>query len=73
LQTGGSAPTILNAANEVAVQGFLDRRLGFLGIAEVVERTLERIPAAPLNGLDDVWQVDSEARRIAGDLFDSSL
>ena len=73
LQTGGSAPTILNAANDGAVQGFLDRRLGFLGIAEVVERTLERIPAAPLNGLDDVWQVDSEARRIAGDLFDSSL
>ena len=73
LQTGGSAPTILNAANEVAVQGFLDGRLGFLDIAEVVERTLERISAAPLNGLDDVWQVDNEARRIAIDLFDSSL
>ena len=73
LQTGGSAPTILNAANEIAVQGFLDRRLGFLDIAEVVERTLERISAAPLNGLDDVWQVDNEARRIAIDLFDSSL
>ncbi len=73
LQIGGSAPTILNAANEVAVQGFLDGRLGFLDIAEVVERTLERMPAAPLNGLDDVWQVDNEARRIAIDLFDSSL
>ncbi|MCH8924665.1 MAG: 1-deoxy-D-xylulose-5-phosphate reductoisomerase [Proteobacteria bacterium] len=73
LQTGGSAPTILNAANEIAVQGFLDRRLGFLDIAEVVERTLERMSAAPLNGLDDVWQVDNEARRIAIDLFDSSL
>ena len=73
LQTGGSAPTILNAANEIAVQGFLDRRLGFLDIAEVVERTLERISAAPLNGLDDVWQVDNEARQIAIDLFDSSL
>ncbi len=73
LQTGGSAPTILNAANEIAVQGFLDRRLGFLDIAEVVERTLERMSAAPLNGLDDVWQVDNEARQIAIDLFDSSL
>ena len=73
LQIGGSAPTILNAANEVAVQGFLDGRLGFLDIAEVVERTLERMSAAPLNGLDDVWQTDNEARRIAIDLFDSSL
>jgi 1-deoxy-D-xylulose-5-phosphate reductoisomerase len=73
LQIGGSAPTILNAANEVAVQGFLDGRLGFLDIAEVVERTLERMPVAPLNGLDDVWQMDSEARRIAIDLFDSFL
>lgn len=73
LQIGGSAPTILNAANEVAVQGFLDGRLGFLAIAEVVERTLETMSVAPLNGLDDVWQVDSEARRIAIDLFDSSL
>ena len=73
LQIGGSAPTILNAANEVAVQGFLDGRLGFLDIAEVVERTLEWMSAAPLNGLDDVWQMDNEARRIAIDLFDSFL
>ncbi len=73
LQIGGSAPTILNAANEVAVQGFMDGRLGFLDIAEVVERTLERMPVAPLNRLDDVWQIDNEARRIAIDLFDSIL
>jgi len=73
LQIGGSAPTILNAANEIAVQGFLDGRLGFLDIAEVVERTLEKMPAGPLNGLEDVWQVDNEARRIAIDLFDSFL
>jgi 1-deoxy-D-xylulose-5-phosphate reductoisomerase len=73
LQTGGSAPTILNAANEVAVQGFLDGRLGFLDIAEVVERTLEVSPAAPLNRLEDVWQTDFEARRIATGLLDSSL
>jgi 1-deoxy-D-xylulose-5-phosphate reductoisomerase len=63
----------LNAANEVAVQAFLDRRLGFLDIAEVVERTLERMPVAPLNRLEDVWQMDNEARRIAIDLFDSFL
>ncbi len=69
LQAGGSAPTILNAANEVAVAGFLDRRLGFLGIAEVVERTLERIDAVPLGGLDDVWRIDREARRTAASMF----
>jgi 1-deoxy-D-xylulose-5-phosphate reductoisomerase len=73
LQTGGSAPTILNAANEVAVQGFMDGRLGFLDIAEVVERTLERMPVASLNRLEDVWQIDNEARQIAIDLFDSFL
>ncbi len=65
LQAGGSAPTVLNAANEVAVEGFLAGRLGFLDIAEVVEGTLEAIATAPLNGLDDVWQMDREARRIA--------
>jgi 1-deoxy-D-xylulose-5-phosphate reductoisomerase len=65
LQAGGSAPTVLNAANEVAVEGFLDGRLGFLDIAEVVEGTLDAIATTPLNGLDDVWQLDREARRIA--------
>ena len=69
LQAGGSAPTVLNAANEVAVAGFLDGRLGFLGIAEVVERTLDSITAVPLGGLDDVWRIDREARRIAASMF----
>ena len=69
LRAGGSAPTILNAANEVAVAGFLDGRLGFLGIADVVERTLETIATVSLGGLDDVWQIDREARRLAADMF----
>ena len=69
LRAGGSAPTILNAANEVAVAGFLDGRLGFLGIADVVERTLETIAAVSLGGLDDVWKIDREARRLAANLF----
>ncbi len=69
LRAGGSAPTILNAANEVAVAGFLDGRLGFLGIADVVERTLETIATVSLDGLDDVWQIDREARRLAADMF----
>ena len=69
LRAGGSAPTILNAANEVAVAGFLDGRLDFLGIADVVERTLERIASVSLGGLDDVWEIDREARRVAADMF----
>ena len=73
LQTGGSAPTVLNAANEVSVRAFLDGRLRFLDIAAVVERTLEKISVTPLNGLDDVWHLDTEARRIAAGWFDQSL
>ncbi len=69
LQAGGSAPPILNAANEIAVAGFLAGRLGFLGIAEVVERTLEKIAVVPLGGLDDVWRIDREARRTATGMF----
>lgn len=68
LQCGGGAPTILNAANEVAVQGFLERRLGFLDIERVVEGTLSRVPCDALRDLDDVRRLDAEARRCAGEL-----
>ncbi|MDH3910406.1 MAG: 1-deoxy-D-xylulose-5-phosphate reductoisomerase [Rhodospirillales bacterium] len=72
LCAGGSAPTILNAANEIAVQGFLSGRIGFLKIAEIVEQALEAIPAAALNSLDDVQQVDREARDLASHLSNGS-
>ncbi len=62
LQTGGSAPTVLNAANEVAVEAFLSRRIGFLDIARVVEETLETVdPVAP-SSIDDVLAQDQRAR-----------
>jgi 1-deoxy-D-xylulose-5-phosphate reductoisomerase len=73
LQAGGSAPTVLNAANEVAVAAFLAGKLGFLGIVEVVERTLEAFAVVPLGGLDDVWRTDREARRIATNMFNRTL
>ncbi len=73
LQAGGSAPTILNAANEVAVAAFLAGKLGFLGIAEVVDRTLEELAAAPLGGLDDVWRTDREARLVATGMLNRTL
>jgi len=55
LMRGGGCPTVLNAANEMAVRGFLDGRIGFLDIVETVERTIETIPQGPLESLDDVY------------------
>jgi 1-deoxy-D-xylulose-5-phosphate reductoisomerase len=66
LDAGGARPAILNAANEVAVAAFLDRRIGFLEIAAIVADTLDRYdPPAPQT-LDDVLAIDGEARSIAG-------
>lgn len=69
LRAGGRATTILNAANEVAVQAFLERRIGFLDIARVVEETLsaDRRPSDPHGSLDAVLATDGQARAMAGD------
>ena len=68
LNDGGARPTILNAANEVAVAAFLERGIGFLEIAAIVADTLTRYdPPAPA-ALADVLAVDAEARRVAGAL-----
>ncbi|WP_445192909.1 1-deoxy-D-xylulose-5-phosphate reductoisomerase [Sphingomonas sp. Tas61C01] len=65
LQAGGARPAILNAANEIAVEAFLQRRIGFLEIAAIVDDTLARYdPAAPTD-LAAVLAVDSEARALA--------
>ncbi|MFN3232722.1 MAG: 1-deoxy-D-xylulose-5-phosphate reductoisomerase [Alphaproteobacteria bacterium] len=69
LQMGGAAPTILNAANEVAVDGFLQHQMGFLDIPRIVENTLERMDAVTLECWDDLEQVDREARRLASSLI----
>ena len=65
LRAGGTAPAILNAANEVAVAAFLDRRLPFLGIPRLIEATLKAVPAGPEGSLADVLAADGEARRVA--------
>jgi len=62
---GGTAPTVLNAANEVAVAAFLERRIGFLDIARTVERVLEALPSRAVASLDDVIAVDRRARDVA--------
>ena len=68
LKTGGSAPTVLNAANEVAVHHFLERKIGFLDIVRVVGETLDAAPGSRIENLDDVAEADAEARRIAEEL-----
>ncbi len=65
LQAGGSAPILLNAANEVAVASFLEGRLAFDRISELVEEVLERVAAAPVQSLEDVLAADALARRTA--------
>jgi 1-deoxy-D-xylulose-5-phosphate reductoisomerase len=69
LEEGGSAPAVMSAANEIAVEGFLERRIGFLEIIELVERTLCKIPPLKVETIEEVSEVDSEARRVAKDLI----
>ena len=65
LAAGGTAPAILNAANEVAVAAFLDRRLSFLGIADVISHALATLATGPAGNLGDVLAADADARRVA--------
>ncbi len=71
LRAGGGAPTILSAANEVAVEAFLQRRIGFLDIAALVERVLDRMGAPATETLAEVVEIDAEARRIAKRMDDT--
>jgi 1-deoxy-D-xylulose-5-phosphate reductoisomerase len=61
-EAGGTAPCVLNAADEVAVAAFLDGRIPFTGIAAVIERVLEQLPAQPITHFDDLFATDAEAR-----------
>src|SRR3954454_10342998 len=65
LQAGGGTPTILNAANEIAVEAFLQRRIGFLDIVDTVARVLEQLGTPKADTLDDVVALDATARRTA--------
>ena len=62
---GGSAPAVLNAADEVAVEAFLQNRLGFNGIFDVVASTMEAVPFTTPTDVDEVVEVDREARAVA--------
>ena len=70
LAAGGTAPAVLNAANEVAVSAFLQRRVGFLSIPAIVEDTLAALPAIPAVSLDALHDADAAARRHASRAVD---
>ena len=65
LRAAGTAPAVLNAANEVAVAAFLDRQISFLSIPRVIKAVLDALPAGTVGCLDDVLGADAEARRVA--------
>ncbi len=70
LDAGGASPAYLNAGNEVAVGGFLEGKIPFLAIAEIVESCLEAAPGAALESIEEVRDADTEARRVATVLLD---
>ena len=65
LRAGGSAPAVLNAANEIAVAAFLERRLPFQAIAAVIEQTLADVSNTPVDTLEQVLAADAQARQVA--------
>jgi 1-deoxy-D-xylulose-5-phosphate reductoisomerase len=67
-RAGGTAPCVLNAANEIAVHAFLDGRLRFLEIAEVIERTLSELGAEPVLAFESLYEADRRARELASGL-----
>jgi 1-deoxy-D-xylulose-5-phosphate reductoisomerase len=71
LRVGGTMPAALNAANEVAVQAFLDRKLGFLGIAETIRRTMDAHKPVEISTLEDALRADAWARTKAGEIVET--
>jgi 1-deoxy-D-xylulose-5-phosphate reductoisomerase len=70
-EAGGTAPCVLNAANEVAVDAFLGGRLAFTGIGEVIELALERLPAGRVHAFESLYAADRDARRVAAELVET--
>jgi len=67
ITTGGTAPAVLNAANEIAVEAFLGERLAFLDIAKVVEQTLENVSIKPVTDVEQLLSEDKLAREFASE------
>ena len=71
MEIGGLAPAMMNAANEVAVQAFLDGQTNFYGITDCIARVLERSTPAARPGLDEIFEADAQARRWAREYLNS--
>lgn len=70
IQNGGAFPAVLNAANEVAVAAFLEKKLSFTGIFDVVEQTVHSLPdASRIFSLDDIYAFDGAARSLANEFL----
>jgi 1-deoxy-D-xylulose-5-phosphate reductoisomerase len=67
---GGTAPCVLNAANEIAVHAFLAGRLAFLGIADVIDAVLDQLGSQPVRAFETLFEVDRRARELARDQVD---
>jgi 1-deoxy-D-xylulose-5-phosphate reductoisomerase len=65
LRAGDSAPTVMNAANEIAVQAFLDKKIGFLAISELIARVMNKVPNRRVNDLAGIMEQDALAREAA--------
>src|SRR4051812_23848988 len=72
-EAGGTAPCVLNAANEVAVHAFLNGRLPFLGIPAVIEETLAALGAQPVRAFESLYEADREARQRASELVEGRV
>jgi 1-deoxy-D-xylulose-5-phosphate reductoisomerase len=66
---GGNRPAVMNAANEIAVYGFLHNRIGFLEMTEVVEKTIHRVAHIDRPSLEEYFESDAEARNFAASLL----
>ena len=73
LEKGGNMPCILNAANEIAVEAFLNNQLGFLQISDVVERCMEKVPFISKPTLDDYYKTNSTTRKKAKEIIDNNV
>lgn len=71
-KTGGTAPTVLNAANEIAVAAFLDKGLPYLQIPVIVEQTLNHIEACTASSVELILEVDAKARQVATNFISQS-
>jgi 1-deoxy-D-xylulose-5-phosphate reductoisomerase len=70
LETGGSAPATFNAANEIAVQAFIDRKISFLQIPQTIENTLSNMPNRGVGSLEEILDVDDFARNLANSFIE---